>query len=55
MQGHSIYGKQGPVGEATLEALWSPDSKRLLTVFNDVRQVGVGPPLVQYVPPDGSL
>ncbi len=35
--------------------LWSPDSKRLVTQLRDTRAVGIGVPLVQHVPPDGSL
>ena len=49
----SIYGKQGP--SVSLEAIWSPDSSRVFTHINDLRQVEVGPPLVQHVPTDGSL
>lgn len=50
---HSVSGKQGP--SPTVEALWSPDSKRLFTLVIDIRRVNVGPPLVQHVPTDGSL
>ena len=38
----------------TLEALWSPDSKRLFTLQMDTRQVKVAP-LMEYAPQDGSL
>ncbi len=48
----TAYGRQETV---TVEALWSPDSKRVFTVVIDTRQVKVGPPLVQHVPLDGSL
>lgn len=49
----TVYGvKQLPV---TLEAIWSPDSKRVFTQVIDTRDVKKAPPLVQYVPPDGSL
>lgn len=44
----SIYGRQEPL---TLEALWSPDSRRLYTLVTDARKVKVGTPLVRHVPP----
>ena len=48
----SVYGRQEAI---TVEALWSEDSSRLLTLVRDTRNVKIGPPLVQYVPEDGSL
>ena len=39
---------------AEIQAFWSPDSKRLLTVQTDDRQVKTTP-LVHHVPADGSL
>ena len=39
----------------SVEAVWSPDSRRLFTVLIDIRHLEVGPPLVQHVPTDGSL
>lgn len=48
----SVYGRQEKL---TLEALWSPDSKRVFTHLIDTREVEVGPPLIQHVPTDGSL
>ena len=41
--------------EETVEALWSADSTRILTLVIDTRNVGVGMPLVDHVPSDGSL
>ena len=43
----TAYGRQEAV---TLEVCWSPDSKRLLTVIKDNRDVKVGPALVAHVP-----
>ena len=37
-----------------IDAVWSPDSKRLLTLQLDMRLVK-NLPMIQYVPPDGSL
>ncbi|WP_417625054.1 DPP IV N-terminal domain-containing protein [Paremcibacter congregatus] len=48
----SVYGRQEFV---TVEALWSSDSKRILTLVRDTRDVKAGPPLVEYVPSDGSI
>ena len=39
----------------SVEAIWSPDSKRLFTLKIDIRDLEVGPPIVQHVPTDGSL
>lgn len=39
----------------SVEALWSPDSQRLFAIAIDLRHIEVGPPLVQYVPTDGTL
>lgn len=47
------YGRYGP--SQSLEAIWSPDSKRLFTIQVDRRELEEGPPLMQYVPRDGSL
>lgn len=48
----TVYGRQ----EAPMvDAVWSPDSKRVLTQLIDTRGVGIGMPLVQHVPADGSL
>ena len=44
----ATYGRQENV---TLEALWSPDSKRILTLIKDSRKVKLGPALVRHVPP----
>lgn len=38
----------------SLEALWSPDSKRLFTLQMDTRQVNVGP-MMEYAPQDGDV
>ncbi len=48
----TVYGRQE---EASLEAIWSPDSRRVFTVAIDTRKVKVGAPLVEHVPSDGSL
>ncbi|MDA9096124.1 S9 family peptidase, partial [Porticoccaceae bacterium] len=42
-------------GKSAVDALWSPDSKRVLTQVADARKVGVGMPEVVHVPEDGSL
>ena len=44
----------GYAPNAEIQALWSPDSKHLLTVQTDNRQVKTTP-LVHHVPTDGSL
>ena len=44
----AAYGRQEMI---TLEALWSPDSTRIITLVRDSRLVKVGPPLVRHVPP----
>jgi dipeptidyl aminopeptidase/acylaminoacyl peptidase len=50
----SIFGNNGFISVLGLQAIWSPDSKRLLTVQLDQRQVKtIG--VVSHVPPDGSL
>ncbi len=48
----TVFGRQEQI---TLEVLWSPDSKRLFTQVIDTRDIEIGAPLVQHVPPDGSL
>ena len=48
----TVYGRQEAF---TLEALWSPDSKRVFTQVLDTRDVAIAPPMVEYVPADGSL
>lgn len=48
----TVYGRQEL---PSLEAIWSPDSKRVFTIAIDTRKVKVGPPLVEHVPTDGSL
>ncbi len=48
----TVYGRQEKV---TVEAIWSPDSKKIFTQVIDSRKVKYGPPLIQYVPTDGSL
>ena len=48
-----IYSGMGVLGSRP-EALWSPDSSRLLTTRLDERQVGVLP-ITKYVPEDGSV
>ena len=50
----SVFGNDAFVSRLGLQACWSPDSKRLLTVQLDQRQVKtVG--VVSHVPEDGSL
>ena len=49
----TVFGSD--FGLATVEARWSPDSKRIFTLVIDTRDVGVGMPLVEHVPADGSL
>lgn len=44
----------GCAANAEVQALWSPDSKRLLTVQTDNRQVKTTP-IVNHVPSDGSI
>ena len=44
----------GPALPREAPALWSPDSKRVLTVQRDKRQV-LSLPVVNYVPQDGSV
>ena len=49
----SIWGNSGLIAIAGIQAIWSPDSKRLFTVQLDQRQVKtVG--VVSHVPTDGS-
>ena len=48
----AAYGQKITVG--TVEALWSPDSKRLFTLQLDTRQVK-SLPVMQYLPADDSL
>ena len=48
----TVYGRNEV---STLEAIWSPDSKRLFTQVLDTRDVAIAPPIVEYVPTDGSL
>lgn len=48
----TVYGR--PEMPA-LEALWSDDSRRIMTLVVNTREVNVGPPVVQHVPVDGSL
>ena len=43
-----------PMGGQLQDYLWSPDSTRLLARVADTRKVGLGMPLVQHVPSDGS-
>ncbi|MDB9952236.1 S9 family peptidase [Porticoccaceae bacterium] len=38
-----------------VDALWSPNSERLLTQVIDTSKVRVGMPLIEYVPEDGSV
>ena len=45
----------GTPADDTLDALWSPDSSRLLTPLIDRRNIAPGLPLMQYAPRDGSL
>ena len=42
------------VSTGALEALWSPDSKRLFTLQVDSRQVNIEP-IMQYVPQDNTI
>ncbi|ARN73789.1 S9 family peptidase [Oceanicoccus sagamiensis] len=49
----SIYGQQS--SSVSLEAIWSPDSRRIFTHSIDLRQVAIAPPLIEHVPADGSL
>ena len=39
----------------SLEVLWSADSRRVMAVIKDNRQVSLGPPLIEHVPADGSV
>ncbi len=48
----TVYGRQET---PSLEAIWSPDSKRVFTQVIDTRNVEDAPPLVQFVPTDGTL
>ena len=48
----TVYGRQEAV---SLEALWSPDSKRVFTQVIDTRNVSKGAPLIEHVPADGSI
>ena len=48
----AAYGQKVTVG--TVEALWSPDSKRLFTLQLDTRQVRSFP-IIEHLPADGSL
>ena len=48
----TVYGRDEM---NTLEAIWSADSKRVFTLAIDTRKVAIGPPIVDYVPADGSL
>ncbi len=52
---NTVYGWGHQNRGTTLEAVWSPDSKKVFTVLIDTRKVKRGPPLVEYVPADGSL
>jgi dipeptidyl-peptidase-4 len=56
---HYIYGgtatAYGREEMPSLEVLWSADSRRVLAVIKDNRQVPLGPPLVEHVPSDGSV
>ncbi|AJQ95104.1 S9 family peptidase [Gynuella sunshinyii] len=48
----SVYGlPEAP----SVEALWSPDSRRIFTHVIDNRALNTGLPLIDYVPADGSL
>lgn len=49
----TVYGY--PMPPLTLEAIWSADSRRILTHVIDTRQVRIATPLVEHVPDDGSL
>ena len=49
----AVFGKAS--GPELVDALWSPDSKRVLTQVTDSRKVGVGAPEVVHVPEDGSV
>ncbi len=46
----TTYGRQEQ--PQTLQALWSPDSRRLFTLQLDTRKVKFGPPLVEFAPQD---
>lgn len=48
----TVYGRKE---RHSFEALWSPDSQRLLTLVRDTRKVRKAPPILQYVPEDGSI
>ncbi len=48
----TVFGRQEP---PSVEAIWSADSKKVLTLVNDTRDIQAGPPLVKHVPDDGSL
>ena len=48
----TVYGRPE---RHSVEAVWSADSQRLLTLIRDTREVEIAPPLVQYLPTDGSL
>ena len=48
----TVFGRQEAV---SVEALWSPDSRYLLTLVVDSQEVQTGPPLVDYMPYDGTL
>ena len=48
----TVYGRNEV---NTVEAIWSPDSKRIFTQLLDTRDIAVAPPIVEYVPADGSL
>ncbi len=52
---NTVYGWGTQWRGRTLEAIWSPDSKKIFTHVTDTRQVKRGPPLIEYVPADGSL
>ena len=47
----TVYGRQEQV---TLEVLWSPDSRQLLTLVRDSREVK-SELLIRYVPTDGTV
>ncbi len=48
----TVYGREEAI---TLEALWSPDSKRVFTQVLDTRDIPIAPPIIEHVPADGSL
>lgn len=48
----TVYGRDEV---NTLEAIWSPDSSKVFTQVLDTRDVAIAPPIVEYVPADGSL